>query len=31
MLLQFVQHPYESALPVIFHTFLSNLLGMSYG
>jgi hypothetical protein len=31
MLLQFMQHPYESALPVIFNTFLSNILGLNYG
>jgi hypothetical protein len=31
MLLQFMQHPYESALPVIFNTFLSHLLGFNYG
>jgi hypothetical protein len=23
-----MQHPYESALPVIFNNFLSNLLGL---
>jgi hypothetical protein len=28
MLLQFMQHPYESALPVIFNNFLANLLGL---
>jgi hypothetical protein len=28
MLLQFTQHPYESALPIIFNTFLANLLGL---
>jgi hypothetical protein len=28
MLLQFMQQPYESALPVIFNNFLSNLLGL---
>ncbi|XP_021941787.1 uncharacterized protein LOC110840825 [Zootermopsis nevadensis] len=31
MLFQFAQHPYESALPVIFNTFLTQLLGINYG
>jgi hypothetical protein len=31
MLLQFMQHPYESALPVIFNTFMSNILALNYG
>jgi hypothetical protein len=31
MLLQFIQHPHESALPVIFNTILSHLLGFNYG
>jgi hypothetical protein len=31
MLLQFIQHPYKSAFPVIFNTFLSHLLGFNYG
>ena len=30
MLLQFMQHPYESALPVIFNNFLINLLGLPH-
>jgi hypothetical protein len=29
MLLQFMQHPYESALPIIFNNFLANLVGFS--
>jgi hypothetical protein len=29
MLLQFMQHPYESALPIIFNTFLASLLNIS--
>jgi hypothetical protein len=28
MLLQFMQHTYERALPVIFNNFLANLLGL---
>jgi hypothetical protein len=28
MLRQFTQHPYESALPIIFNTFLANLLAI---
>ena len=30
MLLQFIQHPYESALPVIFNTFMTNILAFNY-
>jgi hypothetical protein len=30
MLLQFMQHPYESALPIIFNNFLANLLGFPH-
>jgi hypothetical protein len=31
MLLQFMQHPYESAIPVIFNTFMTNILALNYG
>jgi hypothetical protein len=30
VLLQFMQHTYESALPVIFNNFLANLLGLQH-
>jgi hypothetical protein len=30
ILLQFMQHPYESALPIIFNTFLATLLGLPH-
>jgi hypothetical protein len=30
MLLQFMQHPYQSALPVIFSNFLASLLGLPH-
>jgi hypothetical protein len=30
MPLQFMQHPYESALPIIFSTFLATLLGLPH-